>query len=206
MHAVHLIAVVADNEEDAITAAESAIEGYGNGDVWDWFEVGGRWDGLLKDKNTLCYLEDPDEFRRAVTKALDYRNREFTNLRDRIVGKVLTAEDIGDTTDFGLPVDQDKKAEVAENISKSNKEVKFAFDKLMDAKSLEMYHARMDLSFNGHMVGYYLRKLGTLVADYYCFDSFFYDGEYGSTTPGDMWTRCGDDPGRQWLVVVDLHN
>jgi hypothetical protein len=206
MHVVHLIAVVADCEEDAIAAAEQAIEGYGNGDVWDWFEVGGRWDGLLNDKNALCYLESPDAFREAVANALKYRNNEFCNLRDKIAGTQITAEDIDDTNGFGLPIDPEKKAEVAENLNKSNKESKFAFDKLMEAKSLEHYHARQDLGFNAHMVGYYLRKLGTLAADYYCFDSYFYDGDYGSTSPDNLWERCGNDPGQQWLVVVDLHN
>lgn len=206
MHAVHLIAVEAEDEDEAIAAAEHAIEGYGNGDVWDWYEVGGRWDGALKEKNVLCYLEDPDEFRKAVAMALEYRNREFTSLRDKLAGTVVTEDDVGETTSFGFPIGPDKKDEVAANITKGNQEVKFAFDKLLAAKSLEHYHARQDLGFNGNMVGYYLRKLGTLVADYYCFDSFFFDGAYGSTHPDNLWERCGNEPGRQWLVVLDLHN
>ncbi len=36
MHLLHSIAVEAENAEEAIRAAEDAIEGYGDGAVWDW--------------------------------------------------------------------------------------------------------------------------------------------------------------------------
>jgi hypothetical protein len=200
-----VIAVEADTEEEAIEAAESAIDGYGEGDVWDWHEVGGRWDGHLAGKNVVCYAHDKPSFIAGVSRALESRNSEFRNLRDKLAGTVVTAEESDDHNHFGFPI-KDPVGH-AQRITESNLQGKAAFDKLMACETIEEYDAQHQKGDASHfMLGYYLRKLGTLVSDSYCFDAMFWDGAYGSSQTEDLWERCEKDPERQWLVVMDLHN
>ena len=49
-HRVHIIAVHAEDKEDAISQVESALEDYYM-KVYDWFEVGGRWSDYFGDED-----------------------------------------------------------------------------------------------------------------------------------------------------------
>jgi hypothetical protein len=48
MHKVHIIAVHAEDRQDAINQVDAALEEYYM-DVYDWFEVGGRWSDYFGD-------------------------------------------------------------------------------------------------------------------------------------------------------------
>ena len=86
MHYIHLIAVEADNSEEAIKKAEQALIPYGDGDVWDYYEVGGRWNGELEGKDTLCYSENSDAFVKHLDKCKERRNQELTNILNLLKG------------------------------------------------------------------------------------------------------------------------
>lgn len=47
MHYLHLIIVKADSKKDAISQVESFLEHYQD-HVYDWYEIGGRWESLGK--------------------------------------------------------------------------------------------------------------------------------------------------------------
>jgi hypothetical protein len=49
MHFNHIVVVKANDKKDAIQKAEEFLEPYGKGDVWDWFEIGGRWSWKKND-------------------------------------------------------------------------------------------------------------------------------------------------------------
>ena len=205
MHVVHLIAVEADDEESAVKAAESAISGYGDGDVWDWYVVGGRWEGKLNGKNVLRFTDDKHTFIEAVNGAIESRNYEFRSLRDHLKGAVIKEDDVDDIGGFGFPIDD--KPRVAKLRTEANKGCRRAFNKMLNCDTVEEFedsHVKGDSSH--FMLSYYLRKMGQLLGDRYCFDSMFYDSVDYTTSAKHLWGRLETDPEHQWLVVLDLHN
>jgi hypothetical protein len=122
MHFLHLIAVEADDAEEAIRTAENAIVGYGDGEVWDWHQPSD-------------FAEVADLLRRLLADgpaSLDARSR-------LVLGWILK-----DTSDWLL----------------------------------------------GH----------------YSSESEYYDGVDGGTEMTLVRQRCQENPARQWLVAMDLHN
>lgn len=59
MHKGVILIVEAGNREEAIDNAECFLSDYGEGRVWDWYEIGGRWtgqlDGYEPDKDPINY-------------------------------------------------------------------------------------------------------------------------------------------------------
>ena len=199
MHVVHLIAVVAQDEVEATAKAASAIESFGEGNVWDWFEEGGRWAGMLNGKNVLCAQDDPEAFKKFVEGALKSRDNYFCTLRNKIIGKEVTEEEVPDDI-WGIPI-QDKK-EAAKRTTEQNKQEMGQFLNALRLDSLP----RDAHSFEFEMIGHHLYSLGKLMAGYYCFDSFFYDGEAAATQPQYLFERLEKEPEKQWIVAMDLHN
>jgi hypothetical protein len=193
-----VIAVEAVDEYSAKAAVETFLEGYGDGRVWDWYEVGGRWDNSLPNgRNYLRYSDDAAAFKKAVQQCLLSRNAEFRELRDLVTGKEVGPEDVADYV-YGLPVGDDKE-NAARQQTKRNQEYSEQLKQLLEEDSLPE-------EFDSHMVGYQLQKLGQLIAGSYIFESYFADGAEYSTGTDGLWKRCEADASLQWLVVVDLHN
>jgi len=204
MHVLHLIAVEADSKEEAVEMAEAAIEPYGDGQVWDWYSVGGRWKGLFglnedgTDKNVLQFSEDPEQFRKSLARVAESQNREFTENVDKVFGRTITEADVRNL--WGLEV-HDKKG-AAERISESNKEFGEKFSALKDLDKLPEDDGPMGFG----MLGFYLIKIGQSLSGRYCFESYFFDAVIYGTRVQDTMHRCEESPEHQYLVAVDLHN
>ena len=206
MHTIHLIAVRADDEESAIAAAEYALEPYGDGDVWDWYAVGGRWEGFLGGKNVLCYEDDPVTFMEALHNARFIQEARFREVRDLLTGRVVSPEEIPDDYNvFGLKVERSKE-EIAADITERNQ---VACGKLQDALKL----GRPPEGYEFAMTSYYLRRFTNLLGGHYCWDSAFYDAVEASTGQNYILDRINDEDknnggglDEQWLVAIDLHN
>lgn len=56
------------------------------------------------------------------------------------------------------------------------------------------------------MDGYYLRKIGSLLADYWVSDSAMYDLEAGTAGLHHLIERIEKDPKKQFAVIVDFHH
>lgn len=206
MHTIHLIAVRADDEDSAVDAAEYALEPYGDSRVWDWYAVGGRWDGFLGGKNVLCYEDDPSTFMEALRNADALQAQRFREARDLLTGRVVAPEEIPDEyTVFGMRVDKSKE-EIAADITDRNKT---ACSKIEAALLLD----RPPEDYEFAMTSYYLRKFTNLLGGHYCWESAFYDGVEASTSQSYLLDRINnvDEKGgggldEQWLVAIDLHN
>ena len=213
MHVLHVIAVEADDAEDARVEAESAIEPYGDGQVWDWYEVGGRWDGVFDGSNMLNYAKNPEGFRAALKRVRDNQNSEFCEALDTVLGRTVEAGDVDDHV-FGIPIDD--KEEVAKRRTESNREWGDLWKRLANQKVLPIYDPEFragpdnvqNLAGPAHMgmLGHYLIKLGNLVGGNYTFNSYYYDASWGGTETARALERCETAPERQWLVAIDLHN
>lgn len=191
MHALHLIAVEAEDKQEAISAAESALDEFGEDEVYDYYTVGGGWSRLFHGNAALCYCDDSELFRRSVAEVIDQRNNVFLSLRDEITGRQIVADE--------LPVETADRPGVAERISRHNAEKAEFFRKAMVAEHLP----KNDSPYS--TLGHNLYTLGKLLAGYYCFDSHFYDAASYSTGLDSLWDRCEQRPEKQWLIAVDLH-
>lgn len=60
--------------------------------------------------------------------------------------------------------------------------------------------------FDLGMEGYYLRKIGSLLADYWTSDSSMYDLEAGTSNLAYLRERIKKDPKKQFVVAVDFHH
>ena len=196
MHILHYIAVEAENAQDAIYDAEAALESYGDGQVWDWYQVGGRWDGVLAGDNVLQFSSNPSEFRKALADAKASRLEQFTSNLAKLNGTRVTAGDVSDYF-MGLPVTE--KSEVAERQTIRNREVSAEFQSLLQLKELPEARSLSTL-------GYYLRLISDELLDYYPFASLFFDYVGYRSTMGPTLERCETNPDNQWIVAVDLHN
>jgi hypothetical protein len=56
------------------------------------------------------------------------------------------------------------------------------------------------------MKGYYLRKIGGILADYWTSDSAMFDLEAGTSNLEYLQERIAKDPKKQFMVVVDFHH
>ena len=212
MHIVHIIASEGADADDARLMAENGIEGYGNGDVWDWYEVGGRWEGFIgatygetgeeqvPGVNQLCYAENPELFNETIDNAISGRNAELLEALHAIRGDVISSEVVPEHF-MGLPIDN--KEAVAKRVSEQNVAHSAEWQALLACNTV----ADLD-KINGqhHLVFYKVYKLMKGVMGHYDFDSRFYDADAGSTGRSYVDDRKGCDPDKQWITVFDLHN
>jgi hypothetical protein len=86
------------------------------------------------------------------------------------------------------------------------KEALTAFDK--EGKSLEETIDDYDPRTNdfSSMGGYYLRRIGSILADYWVSDSSMYDLEAGTANLSYLMERISKDPKKQFAVIVDFHH
>jgi hypothetical protein len=61
-------------------------------------------------------------------------------------------------------------------------------------------------NFDLGMKGYYLRRIGSLLADYWTSDSAVYDLEAGTSNLAYLTERIEKDPKKQFMVAVDFHH
>jgi hypothetical protein len=61
-------------------------------------------------------------------------------------------------------------------------------------------------NFDLGMKGYYLRRIGSLLADYWTSDSAVYDLEAGTSNLAYLEERIAKEPKKQFMVAVDFHH
>ena len=213
MHTVHIIATVGETKEDAYDAAEQGLAHYGDGRVWDWYEMGGRWDGQIGASctiegepipgvNQLRYSDDPGTFNQTINDAITIRNAGILETFQGIRGDKVSVEEV--PVQFaGVPVADREGA--ALRISKGNARDKKSWDDLLACQT----SAELDaLLTNGHYCMTTYRVYGALIllTDQYCFNSGFYDMEDRTGRRCSVDDRKGSDPDNQWITVFDLHN
>ena len=200
MHALHYIAVEAETEEEAVLEAESALSHYGEGQCWDWYEVGGRWDGVFKDAgsfdNLLRYEENPEAFMKVLSGVEKGQDEDFVDAMNKILGRSVHETEVNDFM-LGIPVSD--KSGAAQRISESNKACGELWSQLMGMDKLPV-----DGRYG--MLGYHLKCLGDLLNGGYTFSSHFLDALEFTARPSVTRQRCEENPTKQWLVAVDLHN
>ena len=67
-------------------------------------------------------------------------------------------------------------------------------------------YSPMANNFDLGMKGYYIRRIGTLLADYWTSDSAMYDLEAGTSNLEYLQERIEKEPKKQFMVAVDFHH
>jgi len=197
MHAHHTLIVRAAGSKAVKKAVNDALEPFGDGDVWDWFEIGGRWKGVVIDKDAdlpvqvahelmgegqvlpdiISWEKYPKTCRWMCQQAMESQQAsveyEKQGLKDWL-------EKAGYQNVYDVPAPGQRKP-------KSKEEER--------------------QGFGGDMVGHCMHKLGQLLAGYYSFNSHLYDAV--NRTPvvlEEAMDEFDKSPEDIWVVSADLHN
>lgn len=217
MHTIHFIALeLPANLSTAPSGIGSAIDGLvsdaiGAPSWWDWYEVGGRWDGELAKEfpdaalvapNVVSLSKNPQVAQKLLEQAQKRQNSVFLHMRDLIVGnEVLPAELPGHV--FGIPVAQDQ--EQADRITQHNREQAQAWQDILASPSLK----EIPQNEATYMAPYYVRKLIDVIEHRWNEDSGFFDAINGTPDPQFLLDataafHAGASP-EVVLVAVDFH-
>ena len=112
MHALHLVAVQADNEKLAIESAKEAIAWGGYGVIWDWYSVGGIWKERFNGKLALRYTDNPQLFMESIDMVLEMQKENLKEQLEDIREEIQHLLDMLNEAnrDFQLPhPDQDSQ-------------------------------------------------------------------------------------------------
>jgi hypothetical protein len=58
MHKGVILLIKCDNEDTAEALANDFLESYGEGYVWDWYEIGGRWKDIFGNNKPILSLSE----------------------------------------------------------------------------------------------------------------------------------------------------
>src|SRR5450432_1763921 len=76
MHKGIILLVKATDKDEAISEVNSFMEPYGDGDVWDWFVIGGRWSNMLTPKDKR------EEWQQRAKELLPKNEHGFISTKD----------------------------------------------------------------------------------------------------------------------------
>ena len=200
MHKGIILLIKADNKEDARKKVDEWMTPYGNGDVWDWYVVGGRWSGTLNEKN----MEFEKKVRELVPAGSDfgYSNMDIERNADKFQS---IWEEIGGEGKNPFNRDQYKDVSGEDDIlplAKCLAVVKEWQQDPMEAGDSEIKSAEEWLEKHPgdvRMKGYFYKKAGELYHQDFCFDTnVFNTEEYNYQVPEEVegW----------YAVMVDIHN
>lgn len=208
MHKGVICLTKAQDRDEAISNVESFLEPYGDGDVWDWFVIGGRWSGTLNTKTKEFNKKAKELFERA------YPNREHQFLTQKMVDEQKSElqkiwEGMGETSKNPYSRDQYKDVtcdddalplseciEVVTEWKKDmNAEAEEVFTKLLEAREEEK-------TKGGTMSAYYAGIYKNLKYDDFSFESNVFDTENATNDPDFALSN----PNGWYAVMVDLHN
>lgn len=210
MHVLHFVLVKTENPEPRETLA--TILGSESGYWWDWYEVGGRWDGVLlndfpnlklEDKNVLPLKDYPVEGLKIIQECHLIQERTFVDARAKILGTpVAVAGDNGHV--FGIPIARTQ--DIADEETRENQLYADTWQKLLLAPSLEAVQKDPNVG----MLSYYMGRAMDLVSGRWTFDSAFFDSAWGNAdalrTLEELRAKSAEELDGYYLIAVDFHH
>lgn len=195
MHKGVILLVKAEDREEAKQKADSFLESYQD-DVWDWYQLGGRWTGLLTGYKPE---EDPRNLEtcRYCQGTGDRKDLEPPEWKKEC-GGCNSCHGKGQKVKFDLvKVDDDSLPCSDPRALAKIKEwgEPWREKTLQEAeKGIEEYASKSD-----SMLGYFLRKKADVLQDRFCFESDVYDTE-------ELTHELPKNLDGYWAVVADMHN
>lgn len=198
MHYVSFLAVEADNQEQALAAAHAFMEGYEN-HAYDWYVVGGRWSGACGGSDLVCAGDSRSIFDEVVERAVRARDQSFNEARQHLFGPDPRVEFSSGHGEDGE--DDSHRENMMERIWGAYRETSNHFTKIINGTSVpELRTGEVN------MIGYYLRRLSEAIDGSFGTHSYFYDTVAYSNGVAALYDRVAENPDKQWIVTLDLHN
>lgn len=218
MHKGMILLTKAEDADDAIANVESFLENYGEGNVWDWYDIGGRWTGLLSgydpaddpENQETCNLCGGTGFRTdQIGKSARVEQPTYTcngcgeyNQETKEWGHGKYGPGVklkwptswvkhhGDAMPLSLCLP--KVQEWARDLKKTTQEFLYKMNEELEAEKANPDGYKMS--------GYYARQYADDIGGYFCFNTNVYDVELGEAE------SIPEDTTGYWAVVCDLHN
>jgi hypothetical protein len=164
MHKGVILLVNAESRKSAEKRVVDFLEGYGNGDVWDWYVIGGRWSGTLNPmyKQFADFVDKnfPKELDMGFSQQfIDSKAKDLQNIWEHMGGKgknpySRSTYDQDGCKDDIMPLKECIKVvrELAQDPVKAGK------NELKQAD----YWLKKNKNLDYHMYGYCLEKAGKL--------------------------------------------
>jgi hypothetical protein len=194
MHHLTILLVKADDKEEARTKADSFLEPHGEGRIWDWYQVGGRWSGVLDPHSDAFYkwagtLVEHGFACRWIDdnkKLLQDKWEEMGGNGDNPLTRNGSIGYRGDNGDDIMPLSSCLEAVKWHSVTDKEATLKELADKFNAEKD------RWAKAFAAEQ--YYNVAMG-----HFYFEASVYNVEdYGIELP--------EDPTGYWAVVIDMHN
>lgn len=198
MHHLTILLVKADDKQSARDKAAEFLEPHGDGKVWDWYQFGGRWSGVLDPKRDEFY-----EWASAQPK--DENGGDFFTCQNINKNKEMLQskwEEMGGhgvnplTRNGGIPSmgeQDDDVAPLADCVETVKKHLINREERLEElAKEFNDPEKKSYRSV-------FAEEYANLDYDRFYFESAVYDAEQETNS-------FPDDISGYWAVVVDKHN
>ena len=205
MHKGVILLVKASNIDEAKDNTQEFMTQYGDGDVWDWYVIGGRWSGTLNSKAKEFFQKTEEHFKVTYpenthnfisTKMVEEQAEAIKLIWTEIGGEGLNPYVRNSYNDFGyeddvLPLSECKDV-VLEWVKDVDAEAEVTWNKMLEAKAKE----GLDMS------PYYARKYADFKNDAFSFDTNVFDTETYSNNP----IEAIENADQYFAVMIDMHN
>lgn len=207
----YLTYVLVEDEEDLNEYSSAQLEGVvengmarHEGDMWDWYVVGGRWDQVIPN-NVLNVKDGKDEVIRIAREMSTSREQEIAVDLRRILGVLVTEEEALATAGWhglgGTPAPG-----YADRLNKESTDTNTLLKKVLEDPSLLSTAVGMGMV---GFLGYRLRKLGSALGNYaYCGCGYLdlHEGDHSPVALRLLAENPDEDTNNLWLIAVDIHN
>lgn len=206
MHKGVILLAKASNRDEALTQVDSFLENYGDGDVWDWYVIGGRWSGTLNAKSKEFFVAAEKHFKQAYPeKENPFLTTAMVQEQSVALGEIWSS--IGGvglnpyTRDNYNSVGEDDDAiplndcvEVVKDWTRdTDAEAEELWNKMLEAKKEDAPH---------DMSAYYAKRYAEAKYDEFCFECNVYDIDEQTNNPA----HALENADQYFAVMVDMHN
>ena len=205
MHKAVICLTKASDRDEAISNVESFLEEYGDGDVWDWYVIGGRWSGTLNSKSKEFFEKAEAHFKKMYPDKGEFLSTKMVQEQTQALELIWESlEGVGSNPyarssydDFGNDDDivpLSTCIDVVKEWTKDlNQEAENYWAKMLEAKKPESEH---------DMSAYYANRYAEAKYDEFCFESNVYDIENETNNP----TQALEEADEYFAVMIDMHN
>ena len=205
MHKGVILLIKTSDKDEAKDKVQEFMVQHGDGDVWDWYVIGGRWSGTLNSKTKeffekveahfkATYPERENEF--ISTDMVKEQADTLNTIWSEIGGEGSNPYARSSYNDFGYDDDVVPLSECIDVVNEWKKDIEVEaevfWNKMLEAKKKE-----------GHdMSAYYANRYAEMKYDEFCFESNVYDTELETNDP----TKALENADQYFAVMVDMHN
>jgi hypothetical protein len=209
MHKGVILLVKTSQRDEAYDKIQEFLVQHGDGDVWDWYVIGGRWSGTLNPK-TKEFFEKVDAHFKATypennhnfvsTKMVEEQSKALEMIWNELEGVGIQPYARSSYNDLGSDDDVVPLSECTEVVTEWEKDLNVEAEKwwakMVEAKSNTEQNGTYDMS------GYYAKLYAESKYDEFCFESNVYDIENETNNPA----KALNEADQYFAVMIDMHN